>query len=388
MSEVNRVILQKLKDYLKRYLWSVDRINGIGPIKKRDITCVPEARNNLIITGWIVDSREVDNIKELFLEIGGKKYPSLCGLKRTDVSLAFKNPGYTNCGFLCVVPKEELNINQNYLIKFHIISNNYKIICTDTMVRFKMNNNEYDREKIITTEEQEYSQYLSDTLSFKYISGTGIEIGALHAPMSYDKDKAHVLYVDRLTQPELYLQYPEFIKYDIVDPDIIDNGADLSTIPDKSFDFCISNHVLEHIEDPLKALVNWLRVIKPGGVLYLSVPLPNNSHDKNRQTTSISHIMSDFDLLATDSEVFAKRRYNHFSEFVQSTANGDHINDHALQGKINELIAINYSIHFHVFAEETLVQMIDFVSKLLNIKVVEFVKNEPEEFILIIQKLD
>ncbi len=381
------MILKILKDYFKRFLWSIDRVNGIGPIKRRGITCVPEAQKNIIITGWIVDSREVENIKELILEMGGKRYPSLSGLKRTDVSLAFNNSGYTNCGFLCVVPKEEFKIGDEYSIKFQIISKRNKKICINTMARFKISNDEYDRENIITTEGQEYSQYVSDTLSYKYIVGTGIEIGALHAPMSYARDKAHVLYVDRLSRQELYLQYPEFRKYDIVDADIVDDGADLSTISDNSYNFCISNHVLEHLEDPLKALINWLRVIKPGGVLYLSVPLPKNSHDKNRQPTSISHIMSDFDLLLTNHKVFEKRRYDHFSEFVQSTTNGVDANPHALQNKINKLIAINYSIHFHVFDEATLLQMIDFVSKMMNIKVVEFVKNEPEEFIFIIEKL-
>ncbi len=274
-------MLQRLKNYIKRFLWSIDRVNGIGPLNKRGITCVPEARKNIIVTGWIVDSRDVENIKEFFLEIGGKRYPALCGLKRTDVSSAFKNSEYTNCGFLCVIPKEEFNVDQIYSIRFQIISRKYKNICIDTMAIFKINNDEYKQENIITTEEQEYSQYVSDTLSFKYISGTGIEIGALHAPMSFDKDKARVLYVDRLSKQDLNLQYPEFSKYDIVNADIIDNGADLSTIADNSFNFCISNHVLEHIEDSLKALMNWLRVIKPGGVLYLSVPLPSNSHDKN-----------------------------------------------------------------------------------------------------------
>ncbi|MBU1564590.1 MAG: class I SAM-dependent methyltransferase [Proteobacteria bacterium] len=382
------MLLQTIKNYLKRFLWSIDRINGIGHIKRRKINCIPEVKKNLIISGWIVDSKAFATISSLCIEINGKNYLSLSGLIRTDVSFAFKNIKCGTCGFLCVIPKEEFQVGEIYTIKLRIETKECKKKGVNTSVRFKISNDEFNGENIITTEDQEYSQYISDTLSFKYISGTGIEIGALHAPMSFDKEKAQVLYVDRLSRQELYLQYPEFRKFDIVNADIIDNGADLSTITDSSFDFCISNHVLEHIENPLKALMNWLRVIKPGGLLYLSVPLPNNEHDKNRQATSISHIIKDYDLLLTDSKVFEKQRYEHFREFVKSAIRSEQTNDHCVEDKINELIAINYSIHFHVFTEETLLQMIDFVSNMMSIKIVEFVKSEPEEFILIIRKLD
>lgn len=380
------MLLLILKKFLLRFLWSIDIINGMGCIKKRKITYIPEAQKNLIISGWLVDSKAFENIIDLFIEIDGKKYQALYGLKRTDVSFALKSIGYRNCGFRCVIPKEEFSIGEIYLINFQIKAKNNENININTSIKFTINNEEFIERNIVTTEEQEYSQYVSDILSFKYIAGTGIEIGALHAPMSFDKNKAQVLYVDRLPKEDLYLQYPEFRKYDIVGADIVDNGTELSTIVDNSYDFCISNHVLEHIEDPIKALLAWVRVIKPGGILYLSVPLPNNMHDKNRQTTTISHIINDYDLSRINKEVYEKQRYDHFLEFVQSTTNNDQSNDHFIKNETDKLIAINYSIHFHVFTEEILFQMIDFVSKMMNIQVVEFVENKPEEFILIIQK--
>jgi len=46
----------------------------------------------------------------------------------------------------------------------------------------------------------------------------------------------------------------------------------LENIPDGIFDFLYSSHCLEHLRNPLEALNNWLRVVKPGGYLVVQVP--------------------------------------------------------------------------------------------------------------------
>jgi len=50
------------------------------------------------------------------------------------------------------------------------------------------------------------------------------------------------------------------------------DGKDLSDIESNKFYFLYSSHCLEHIEDIKKALSEWIRVVKPGGVLYIVVP--------------------------------------------------------------------------------------------------------------------
>lgn len=42
-----------------------------------------------------------------------------------------------------------------------------------------------------------------------------------------------------------------------------------------SQDFVFSSHCLEHLESPGKALAEWIRVLKPGGILYLYLPHPD-----------------------------------------------------------------------------------------------------------------
>lgn len=56
--------------------------------------------------------------------------------------------------------------------------------------------------------------------------------------------------------------------WDQVDGD----GMVLNTIQDNSYDFIHSSHSLEHMSDPYIAMENWLRVLKPGGHLILTVP--------------------------------------------------------------------------------------------------------------------
>ncbi|MDR5736668.1 MULTISPECIES: class I SAM-dependent methyltransferase [unclassified Caballeronia] len=46
----------------------------------------------------------------------------------------------------------------------------------------------------------------------------------------------------------------------------------LANVPDEAFDFAYSGHCLEHMVDPRIALRNWLRVVKPGGHLVITVP--------------------------------------------------------------------------------------------------------------------
>ena len=43
-------------------------------------------------------------------------------------------------------------------------------------------------------------------------------------------------------------------------------------INDNKYDFVHSSHCLEHMEDPIIALRNWIRITKPGGYLVITVP--------------------------------------------------------------------------------------------------------------------
>ncbi|MDR0242158.1 MAG: class I SAM-dependent methyltransferase [Burkholderia sp.] len=70
-------------------------------------------------------------------------------------------------------------------------------------------------------------------------------------------------------------QYREFFPgmRSVRDWDRPDGDAQrLAGVPDESFDFVHASHCLEHMRDPVEALHNWFRVLKPGGHLICMVP--------------------------------------------------------------------------------------------------------------------
>lgn len=55
--------------------------------------------------------------------------------------------------------------------------------------------------------------------------------------------------------------------------DVKDGDAQLMQgVRDETFDFVHSSHCLEHMRDPLEAMVNWWRILKRGGHLVVMVP--------------------------------------------------------------------------------------------------------------------
>ncbi|WP_119342864.1 methyltransferase domain-containing protein [Facilibium subflavum] len=55
--------------------------------------------------------------------------------------------------------------------------------------------------------------------------------------------------------------------------DLQDGDAQyMKGVDDASYDFVVSSHCLEHLHDPKQGLGNWIRIVKPGGYLVITVP--------------------------------------------------------------------------------------------------------------------
>lgn len=216
-------------------------------------------------------------------------------------------------------------------------------------------------------------------VSDRYIAGNGIEIGALHHPLQVGAE-ARIKYVDRLPVDQLRLQYPELANYDLVHVDIIDDGEKLSTVPNESLDFIIANHMLEHCENPLGTIRNHLSKVKPGGILYYAIPEKTQCFDAARALTTFAHLTQD------DKQGPEGSRYEHFSEWVRIV---NKINDDTLaQQRIDQLLKINYSIHFHVWDEKSFGTFIqearDYLGNLFDI---EYFHRNDTEVITVLKKI-
>ena len=181
-------------------------------------------------------------------------------------------------------------------------------------------------------------------LSSKYLTGQGIEIGALHHPLEVS-EKASVRYVDRLSNAELRLHYPELREFSLVSVDIIDDGEKLSRLEDESLDFIIANHMLEHCENPLAAIRNHLCKIRGGGILYYAIPDQRYGFDLNRPLTSFTHLVQD------DRRGPESSRQDHFHEWSRLVRKKTSPQDVHTEAK--RLMELNYSIHFHVWNAAT-----------------------------------
>lgn len=74
----------------------------------------------------------------------------------------------------------------------------------------------------------------------------------------------------------------------------ISEATDLSQIPDSKYDFVISSNCLEHVANPLKAIEEWVRVVKKDGLLLVALPNQEHNFDHKRSVTQFSHLLEDY----------------------------------------------------------------------------------------------
>jgi predicted SAM-dependent methyltransferase len=189
----------------------------------------------------------------------------------------------------------------------------------------------------------------------RYLRGEGIEIGALHNPLEVP-NFVGVRYVDHLSVDELRKHYPELANEPLVDVDVVDDGERLSKIADATQDFVIANHFLEHCEDPLGALGNMMRVLRPGGLLYLAVPDKRYTFDADRPVTSIDHLLRDH------REGPESSRREHYEEWARLVDKAEEPEAHA-----TTLLQRGYSIHFHAWTQTELLELLRTASNELEL---------------------
>jgi SAM-dependent methyltransferase len=181
-----------------------------------------------------------------------------------------------------------------------------------------------------------------------WLEGEGIEIGALHRPLEVPPG-ASVTYVDRYPVAELRVRYPELAEQPLTEVSVIGDAQDLSAFESGSLDFVIANHLLEHLEYPVDGLLEFQRVLRPRGLLYAALPDKRVTFDRTRALTTIDHLLDEQRLRSA-----AHHRWDHFVDWaihVDGKTPGQDADDWA-----RDLMARNYSIHFHVWRPDTFLE--------------------------------
>lgn len=74
---------------------------------------------------------------------------------------------------------------------------------------------------------------------------------------------------------------------------VIVEASELVDIAADEYDIVINAGVLEHLADPLTALAEWRRVLRPGGRILVLVPRREDTFDRRRPLTTADHLLSD-----------------------------------------------------------------------------------------------
>ena len=124
----------------------------------------------------------------------------------------------------------------------------------------------------------------------KYCVGKGLEIGgSAHNP--FGLNTRNVDFCDSMDT--IYKLEEVRLCGKAMPVDIVAFG-DTIPLPDESQDFVVSSHVLEHFPNPIKALKEWYRLVKPGGIIFMIVPHKERTFDKVQPRTTLQHLVQDY----------------------------------------------------------------------------------------------
>jgi SAM-dependent methyltransferase len=125
-------------------------------------------------------------------------------------------------------------------------------------------------------------------------------------------------------------------------------GSNLFPIEQRSYDFVLSSHNLEHFANPVKALREWQRVLRPGGSLLLVLPHYQKTFDHRRAPTPVAHMMEDFDRNTQEDDLSHLEEILNNHDLTMDTAAGtlDELRRRSLRNFENRCL------HHHVFDEQ------------------------------------
>lgn len=208
----------------------------------------------------------------------------------------------------------------------------------------------------------------------QYCHGNGLEIGAGKRPYC---NPATTLFLDKYTDN----------KDGTPSPDIVSDATEIPK-PDETFDYVFSSHVLEHTQNTIAALKEWLRVLKPGGILFLVLPHGDRTFDRHRQKTTLEHHLKDAETLTNEPD------YSHNEEIRTGWSKNEDAEEAARQYERGwgapvwdfEFRVKNGVVHFHVWTQDEIVRLLQY----LGLKILTVAETAPERidsFVVVAKKL-
>jgi SAM-dependent methyltransferase len=124
-------------------------------------------------------------------------------------------------------------------------------------------------------------------LALKYCIGSGLEIGgSAHNPFGLNTKNVDV--TDDLST--VYKLAEIDTCGEVLPVDIVASGDKLP-VEDQSVDFVVNSHVLEHFYDPIGTLLEWYRVIRVDGIIFMIIPHMTRTFDYDKPPTTLADIL-------------------------------------------------------------------------------------------------
>ncbi|MDB6102014.1 MAG: class SAM-dependent methyltransferase [Gammaproteobacteria bacterium] len=155
-------------------------------------------------------------------------------------------------------------------------------------------------------------------------------------------------------------------------------ATDLKGIEAESYDFVMSSHALEHVANPLKALSEWVRVLKPAGLLVLILPNRDQTFDHRRPVTSMAHLIADRDQQRDEADLTHLPEILDLHDLTRDPGAGtfEEFKARALDNVHNRCL------HHHVFDSSLAAELVRYVG--LRVRAAEI--HPPHHIVVIGQK--
>ncbi len=185
------------------------------------------------------------------------------------------------------------------------------------------------------------------------LAGEGVEIGALASPLWLPPGAA-VLFVDKFDYEKLCAHNPDVPREAIRRPDVVCDTDTLDGLPSGRFDFLIACHVLEHAHDPIRALLAWHRVLKPGGRVLCILPDARYTFDRGRPLTTVEHLLWDFENAGTE-----RKRLSDLGHIAECNQNMHGLDAESAVHLALRILHDSYDTHFHVWTYDSFREHLD-----------------------------
>lgn len=161
---------------------------------------------------------------------------------------------------------------------------------------------------------------------------------------------------------------------------IISDGSDLSQVPDAKYEFVLSCHSIEHFANPIKALLEWKRVIRDNGYILLVVPHKDKTFDNRRPVTTLEHIVEDHKNNVQEDDS------THFEEVISLH---DILVDNGIADKesLRKRTLDNFNnrcVHHHVFNTPLVAK----IANHIQLKICDIQHFNPFNIIILLQKCE